>query len=138
MMTSVWVIAVSMAAVMSFVIAGTQPARAQGCPPDKTAAECVRLGLRSTAKTAGLGEEPKQTLPQIIGNLINAALSMLGIIFLILMLYGGYIWMQAKGNTEDIDKAKKIIENAIIGIVVIGLAFAITNFVLDQITNAQT
>lgn len=132
-MASGGITVVSMAAVMAVVvIAGAPSAHA-----NHTAAhEAAQAGLSQTAQQAGLGTQAPE-LPVIIGNLINAALSMLGIIFLILMLYGGYIWMQAKGNTEDIEKAKKIIENAIIGIVVIGLAFAITAFVIDRITEAQ-
>lgn len=110
---------------------------AQDCPPGKTAAECTRAGLGSTAKQAGLGDAPTP-LPIIIGNIIYGALSLTGIIFVILIIYGGFMWMQARGNTEDVTKAKKIIESAIIGIVLIGLAFAMTNFVVDRIVEAQT
>lgn len=114
----------------------TASASAQSCPPNKTAADCVRAGLGTTASTAGLGTEATP-LAEIVGNIIYAALSLTGVIFVILVIYGGFIWMQARGNQEDVAKAKKIIESAIIGIVLIGLAFAITAFVIDQITKAQ-
>lgn len=110
---------------------------AQSCPPNKTAAECVRAGLGTTASTAGLGTTATP-LSEIVGNIIYAALSLTGVIFVILIIYGGFMWMQARGNQEDVAKAKKIIESAIIGIVLIGLAFAITSFVITQITSAQT
>lgn len=111
-------------------------ASAQSCPPNKTAAECATAGLGTTAGTAGLGTTATP-LPVIVGNIIYGALSLTGVIFVILMIYGGFIWMQARGNQEDVQKAKKIIESAIIGIVLIGLAFAITSFVIRQITGAQ-
>lgn len=109
---------------------------AQACPPNKTAAECVRAGLGTTASTAGLGTEATP-LAEIVGNIIYAALSLTGVIFVILIIYGGFIWMQARGNQEDVTKAKKIIESAIIGVILIGLAFAITSFVISRITEAQ-
>ncbi|MBI4434653.1 hypothetical protein HY635_02450 [Candidatus Uhrbacteria bacterium] len=104
----------------------------------ESAADLTKRGLTNTATTAGLETAAdKASLPVIIGNIIYAALSLTGIIFVLLTIYGGFIWMQARGNQEDVAKAKKIIESAIIGVVVIGLAFAITNFVIDRITEAQ-
>ena len=109
------------------------------CPPEKTAAQCAREGLTNTASRAGLVTDPaSQSLPVIIGRFIYGALSLTGVIFVILMVYAGFLWMQARGKTEDIEKARKIIETAIIGIVITALAFAITNFVLNRITEAQT
>lgn len=128
-----WVTAATLVAV---TFAFTSRASAQACPPGKTAAECVRAGLGTTANTAGLGTEATP-LAEIVGNIIYAALSLTGVIFVILVIYGGFIWMQARGNQEDVAKAKKIIESAIIGIVLIGLAFAITSFVISRITEAQ-
>ena len=104
---------------------------------EQSAADLTREGLGSTAKTAGLGAVATP-LPVIVGNIIYGALSLTGIIFVILIIYGGFYWMQARGNTEDVQKAKKIIESAIIGIVIIALAFAITNFVIDRLVEAQT
>ncbi|MDO8622324.1 MAG: hypothetical protein Q7R80_03785 [bacterium] len=101
------------------------------------AADLTRQGLRGTANTAGLGTAATP-LPVIIGNIIYAALSLTGIIFVLLTIYGGFIWMQARGNEEDVTKAKKIIESAIIGIIIAALAFAITSFVITRITDAQS
>ena len=128
---------VTAAIFVAVTFAFTLPhASAQDCPPGKSAAECAKAGLGTTAKTGGLGEKAPE-LPVIIGNIIYAALSLTGIIFVILIIYGGFLWMQARGNTEDVTKAKKIIESAIIGIILIGLAFAITTFVINRITEAQ-
>lgn len=106
------------------------------CPEGASAAACAKGGLGQTASVAGLGTT--QTIPDIIGTLIYAALSLTGVIFVILIVYAGYLWMTARGTTEDADKAKKIIENAIIGIIITGLAFAITNFVLNRIVESTS
>ncbi|MFA5937372.1 MAG: hypothetical protein WC822_05880 [Candidatus Paceibacterota bacterium] len=65
----------------------------------------------------------------IIGRVINSALTLVGTIFFILMVYAGYLWMTARGNEQQTEKAKTIITTAIIGLVVIVSAYAITVFV---------
>lgn len=88
--------------------------------------------LGKTATKAGTTEEDVGT---IVGTIINAALTLVGIIFLILMVYGGYLWMTARGNSEQVDKAKEIILGALIGLVVIMSAYAITVFVTSRFEN---
>jgi len=72
----------------------------------------------------------------IIGNLINAFLSIFGIIFMLLVIYGGYKWMMARGNEEDITKAKSMIRGAVIGLVIVMSAYAISYFVTSALQSA--
>jgi len=65
---------------------------------------------------------------------INFLLSFLGIVFFILLLYSGYLWMMAKGEEEQVNKAKQIIKQIIIGLLIIILARVITEFALITIT----
>lgn len=65
-------------------------------------------------------------LTAIIGFIIKMLLSFIGVVFLLLMIYGGYIWMLARGNDQEVEKAKNIIKNAIIGLAVVLSAYAIT------------
>lgn len=88
--------------------------------------------LGKTATKAGTTEGDVGT---IVGTIINAALTLVGIIFLVLMVYGGYLWMTARGNSEQVDKAKEIIIGALIGLVVIMSAYAITVFVTSRFEN---
>lgn len=81
----------------------------------------------ATAKAAGIASGPD--LLTTIGRVINIALGTLGVIFLCLMLYAGYIWMTAGGDAKKVDEAKALIRNAVIGMVVISSAWAITSFV---------
>lgn len=86
-------------------------------------------GLKETAETTGHEEMEAFTpggIPEAIGYLISIVLSFVGIIFLLLTIYGGYLWMTAAGNEEQISKAKKIITAAIIGLIIIAGAYTIT------------
>lgn len=78
-------------------------------------------------------EIAKRSLPEIIGQVISLILAFLGVIFLILMIYGGYIWMLARGNEQEIEKAKSIIRNALIGLIVVLAAYAITFLLMSNI-----
>jgi len=71
------------------------------------------------------------SLQQAIVNVINFVLSLIGIIFLVLTIYAGFLWMTAGGNDDQVGKAKKLIINSIIGIIIIVAAYAFTNFVLS-------
>jgi len=72
------------------------------------------------------------------GRVINAALSVVGIIFLVLMLYGGYLWMTARGKEERLEKAKNTLEAAIIGLIIALAAYGITYFVVSRIIESTT
>jgi len=84
----------------------------------------------------GIGYETSENVtPQsIIANIIRTVLSFLGIIFLILVITGGYQWMTAGGNEETIGKAKKRIINATIGLIIVLTAYAITYFIIYNLT----
>ena len=69
----------------------------------------------------------------IVSTLIAALLSFLGVIFLILLIYGGYLWMTDRGEEKQVTKAKSIIKNALIGLVIVLAAYAITSFVMGKI-----
>ena len=61
-------------------------------------------------------------------------MTFLGIIAVIIILYGGFMWMTAAGNEDRVASAKKIIVAGAIGLVVILAAFVIVQFVL-RVTN---
>jgi hypothetical protein len=86
-------------------------------------------GISKTAEGTGHAESglfAPGNLAEDIGGIINAALSFLGVIFLLLMIYGGYLWMTAAGNEEQVGKAKKIMTSAIVGLIIVATAYAIT------------
>lgn len=87
--------------------------------------------LTDTAETgAGYTATSWENIIQVI---IQTALTFLGVVFLILMIYGGYLWMTARGNDEQSEKAKKTITAAIIGIVMVLSAYAISYLVIEKL-----
>ena len=91
-------------------------------------------GLGATREAAGLSTG---TLPKILGNFIGAILSLVGVLFFALMLYGGITWMLARGNQEMEKKALNTITAAIIGIIIIISSYAITNFVFTKVYKGE-
>ena len=90
------------------------------------------LGLSYGAET-GLASTD---IRLVIARIIRVALGLLGIVALVLILYGGYVWMTAGGNEENIQKAKKILMNAAIGLIIILCAYAIASFVINALSKA--
>ena len=92
--------------------------------------------VNAVATAAGVA--PGADLISTIGRIINIFLGFLGVIFLVLLLYAGFLWMTAQGEPKTIEKAKDILKQAIIGLVIIASAWAITTFVLNALTGATT
>jgi len=71
-----------------------------------------------------------------ISSIIRTALGFLGIVTVVIILYGGFLWMTAGGSEERIKDAKKFIIRGIIGLVIVVAAFTIAQFVITSITGA--
>ncbi len=68
-------------------------------------------------------------IPEAIGKILGSILQFIGAFFLILTIYGGFTWMLARGNDQEVTKAKDIIEAALIGLIIVLAAYVITSFV---------
>ena len=98
-----------------------------------------KTGLKKTAIATGHTKNDffaSKNLPETIGKIIKICLSLLGVIFLLLIIYGGYIWMLAQGNDQEVEKAIKIIKNSIIGLVIISAAYIIVNLIFEKILSS--
>lgn len=84
---------------------------------------------------AGLGGNA-DSLTTTIGSLIAVLLGFLGVIFLVLIIYAGLLWMTAAGSEENVKKAKSILLNSVIGLVILLSAYAISSFVISQLGGA--
>lgn len=100
-------------------------------------------GLKEAAEK-GYGEKIDESssivtsLPEAIGQILGVVLSFIGVAFLLLMIYGGFTWMLARGNEQDVAKAKDLIQAAIIGLVIVFMAYAITAFVGSSLLGSAT
>jgi hypothetical protein len=86
-----------------------------------------------TAGQAGYSEATETSLAEIIGEGIKTALSFVGVIFLVLTVYAGFLWMNARGDQTQIEKAQDIIRGAIIGLIITVGAYSITAFIVPRI-----
>lgn len=96
-------------------------------------AQADEFGLEATVKGTGIPHATGVTLASKIGQIVGVALSLIGIVFFGLMLYGGYLWMMAKGDQSQADKAQSIITDAVIGLVVVGASYIITKLVFTAV-----
>lgn len=76
-------------------------------------------------------------IPTIVGRTIGILLGILGIVFLVLTVYAGFLYLTAQGEETNVKKAKKMLSQAAIGLVLIVSAYAITNVVIDVIWTAE-
>src|SRR3989344_9110090 len=91
-----------------------------------------RFGLE-TAAEVGL---PQSDLRVAIVNIIRWALGFLGLVAVIIIMYGGYLWLTAGGDAKKIDKAKKLLISAVIGLIIILSAFIIASFIIRSFFGA--
>ena len=119
--------AIGIVSSMIFMMVSIMPVYAQGfiSPSDNPQAVSAATGGQGSVRSLAL-------------SIVNFFLGFLGLIAVVMIIVGGFFYVTASGNQEKIEKAKKIIEYAIIGIVVILLSFAIVNTVLGAGTGGAT
>ena len=97
------------------------------------AADTFGLDAVETGIGDSLGSQPIQ---ETIASIINVALSLLGIVAVVIILMGGFKWMTAGGSDEKVGEAKKIIFSGVIGLAIILSAWALATFVISQLSSA--
>ncbi|MBD3359412.1 MAG: hypothetical protein GF365_01755 [Candidatus Buchananbacteria bacterium] len=111
--------------IFSLVVAPQLALAAVGTPPN--------VGLNTIADVIQLGT---QDIRVTVARIINVAMGLLGIVAVVIILLGGFKWMTAGGNDENVKQAKKLIVSGIIGLVIILTAYAIAQFVLNSLLEA--
>ncbi len=85
-------------------------------------------GLEKTASTAGIsGGELNVT--GSLEDMVGFVLSFVGVVFLVLLIWGGFLWMTSGGNEESVKKARTVVVSAVIGLVIVLSAYLITQFI---------
>ena len=86
-------------------------------------------------KAAGCSNDSKD-LATVIVNIINAIIIVSSIVAVIFVIIGGINYMTSTGEAGKLEKAKKTILYAVIGLVICALAFAIVNWAIGAIDDA--
>lgn len=91
-------------------------------------------GLKTTAEQGAgykpMSERPSWFIARILGGFIAIAPFFAGVIGMLLLCYGGFIWMMSRGREQEIERAKTIITNTLIAMVVIFSAWAIVQLII--------
>lgn len=74
-------------------------------------------------------------LPNLIINIVNTVILISGLIAVVFIVIGGIQFMTSAGNAPKIQKAKDTIIYAALGLVICALAYAIVNFVINNMLN---
>jgi len=93
-------------------------------------------GLDTAAGVSGLKDTAitkTGSVPGAIGLILGQAMLYLGIIFFLLIVYAGFLWLTAGGAEAKVEKAKGILIAAVSGLVVVLSAYAIVNFVFGKV-----
>jgi len=85
----------------------------------------------STSTSTGAGK-----VQGIVTDMINIFSVVVGIISVIMIIYGGFKYITSGGDSGNVTGAKNTIIYAVIGLVVVALAQFIVQFVLNKVTTA--
>lgn len=90
-------------------------------------------GITVTTGNIELVDLGKNEPTLVAYNIINAALSLLAALCLVLLIYAGFLWVWAKGNQDEVKKAKDIIIGTVLGLIVVLASLGITTFVFQTV-----
>ncbi|MFZ2545318.1 MAG: pilin [Candidatus Saccharimonadales bacterium] len=106
----------------------------KGC--SGSSAPTVKGATGSSAGGAAIcGAKDQDNVPDILKNVVNTILFVLGMVAVIMIVIGGIRYTTSNGEAGSIKGAKDTILYAVVGLVVAILSYAIVNFVLGRFTN---
>ena len=98
--------------------------------PGATSGQASILGrLRNAVSGAYDSSTDENTMSRVAGLVVNVVFSILGVIFVFLIVYAGYQWMTAQGDKIKVTKGQSVIRTCVIGMLVTAGAYAIWQFI---------
>lgn len=100
----------------------------------------VKSGGSAQVKSPAECAQPKEerTVGGSVTQIINVVLSVLGIIAVLVIVIAGIMYATSTGDAGRVNKAKSVIQYALIGLIVAGLAWAIVNFVIAGVFSGSS
>ncbi len=126
---------VSFGLLLSFIMPQFANAQGAAATPGSSPGKTLIQGSLDKA-AAGSFEGSETDISKIIGNLINIVLGLVGLLFLITIIYAGVLYMTARGDDAQVKKAKSMLTNSVIGIVIVMGAYVIVAFVVGEVGSA--
>lgn len=95
------------------------------------------LSVNSTGDCTTTGGSVSR-FQEILAEIINIFSLVVGVVAVIMIIFGGFKYITSGGNQESIKSAKQTLVYALIGLVIVALAQVIVKFVLNQATNPSS
>jgi len=92
-------------------------------------------GLNEVGQQVYGSPDPKQDIRGIIAKVLEVFLGFLALIFIVLLILGGFKWMMARGDQAKVDEARNQIVQAVIGLAIVLASYAITYYVFSTLNN---
>jgi hypothetical protein len=102
-------------------------------PNSKEKTDIIKTVADGAGYTTVTTDNAPNDLNSYIGMIIQTLLSILGVFFLCLMLYGGFLWMSDMGNSDKVKKSKELMTAAVIGLIIVLASYAISYFIIDSL-----
>ena len=96
-----------------------------------SAADLIKQGADST------GQKDTRPVSDIIKTIINTMLFIIGVMAVIMIIWGGIRYVLSAGNSAALTSAKNTIVYSIIGLIIAILAYAIVNFVINTVAGGN-
>ena len=93
-------------------------------------------GLSNTGTKAGYNLSTP-TPEFIAGRIVQLILSFIGVLFLAFMIYAGVTWMTAQGDEKKVEKAKDLLTESIVGLIISLAAYAISYFIIQYFSSTS-
>lgn len=107
-------------------------------PIDQSLANEILGGAQKAAQYASLVATTATLDPRILAaRIIAGALGFVGLIFIIRIVYAGFLWFNAQGASEPIKKAQNIIFQSSLGAVFLFSSFGIAKFIQFRLVNTM-
>lgn len=90
--------------------------------------------LGGTISQAYPDATPEPSIATFVGTIIQGLLSIIAIVFLVLTIYAGVLWMTAAGNGDQVKKAQHLLRDSVIGLIIILSSYTISYAVLSFFT----
>lgn len=90
-----------------------------------TGSTSILSRMKNVGVSGGFADATETSLASNLGLIVNVILSLLGVMFVILIIFAGVKWMTAGGNEKQIEEAQKKISNTVIGLLIVIAAYSI-------------
>ena len=123
---------ITLVALTIFIVPGFVLAQSNTQPSNNLMNRLSNVGTAAGYNTTG-----NISISVIVGLVIQALISLLGIVFIVLTILSGFKYMRANGNEEEVKKAMQSIKESVIGLVITLSAWTIWTFIFQRLISGQ-